>query len=169
MSNISEAVAAFEAAGGSFSLEDGHVKLTYPKDRREALVPVLSLLRAYRVDVKRLVFERDRIHSAQTHTLCIGRMKRAEVAAPEAGFHCGSRPESRQSAEDIDLALKIGTFLETLPAHQSATASQIAEALYGRQYLLDHVTDIYCVCEELRGARILNRGRDGYGYELSCP
>lgn len=70
------------------------------------------------------------------------------------------------SPEDIDLALKIGSYLETLPAHQSATASQIAEAFHGRQYALDKVIDIYFVCEELHAARILIRGLDGYGYQL---
>jgi hypothetical protein len=52
MTDPVEVVAAFEAAGGSLSLEDGHVKVMYPKDRREALMPILSELRAHRVDVE---------------------------------------------------------------------------------------------------------------------
>jgi hypothetical protein len=169
MIDYADLVASFEAAGGSFSLEDGHVTVTYPKDQRDALMPILSLLRAFKVDVERLVLERGKIHSAQPHTLYMGRMKKGEAKVPEAGFRPGSPTESKQSAEDIDLALKIGAYLEKLPAHQSATASQIAEAHHGRQYTLEHVIEAYQICEEMRGARILIRGRDGYGYQLARP
>lgn len=79
----------------------------------------------------------------------------------------GQPPGVTRSPEDIDLALKIGAYLEMLPANRSATTSELAEALYGTWYTLDNVTDIYLVCEELREAGILIRGRDGYGYQLS--
>jgi len=44
MTDCVEAVTAFEAAGGRFSLEDGHVKVTYPINRRKDLMPLLSWL-----------------------------------------------------------------------------------------------------------------------------
>jgi hypothetical protein len=66
---------------------------------------------------------------------------------------------------DIDLALSVVTHLEALPSHISATACEIAEALHGRDYTLDQVIQAYRLCEELREARILIRGRDGYGYQ----
>lgn len=91
---------------------------------------------------------------------------------PEAGFHNGCQPSpekplSCNPPEDIELALKVGGYLEMLPAHRSATASEIAEALHGRSYTLAQMTDIYGICEELREAKILIRGRDGYGYQFA--
>lgn len=75
---------------------------------------------------------------------------------------------ARDSLDEIALAVKIGNYLATLPAHQSVTASEIAEAFHGRDYTLDQVIEAYRICEQLREARLLNRGRDGYGYQLSC-
>jgi hypothetical protein len=98
----------------------------------------------------------------------MGRKEKPEAEVPETGSRRASGPEPEQSAGDIDLALKIGTYMESLPAHQSAPATQIAEALHGRDYTLAQVVDIRRVCEELREARILIRSRDGYGYRLSC-
>jgi len=70
-----------------------------------------------------------------------------------------------ESLDDIALALKIATYLETAPVHHSVTASEIAEALHGRDYTLAQVIDVYRICEELRDALILIRGQDGYGYQ----
>jgi hypothetical protein len=67
--------------------------------------------------------------------------------------------------KDIELGLKICGQLASLPAHRSATAVEIAEAFHGRDYALDRVFEVYRVCEELRQAGILTRGRDGYGYQ----
>jgi hypothetical protein len=67
-----------------------------------------------------------------------------------------------------DLALKIRAYLETLPTDQKATADEIAEALHGRNYTLSHVAEAYRVCEELREAQILIRGRDGYGHQVGA-
>jgi len=91
MSNLSEAVAAFETAGGSLAVEGDDIKVTYPKGRREVLTPFLSQLRAHKDEVKHFVLERDRIHSAQTHTL-YGQKEtpQAEVPLPlEAGVSEG--------------------------------------------------------------------------------
>jgi len=85
---------------------------------------------------------------------------------PCYGSQPGQQPRAFTSAEDIDLALKVGGYLETLFDHSSATASQIAEALHGLDYTLVQVTEIYRICEELRQARIVVRGRDGYGYRF---
>lgn len=87
MTDYVEALAAFETAGGSFSVENGHVNVTYPKDRQKVIMPVLSLLRAHRVDVERLVLQRSRFHSAQSHSLCMGRTKdSAEETTPMANL-----------------------------------------------------------------------------------
>ena len=72
------------------------------------------------------------------------------------------------SAEEIELALRIGAFLETLPGHQSVTASEIAEKLYGGDYTLNRVLEVYQICEALRASKVLILGRDGYGYQLCC-
>lgn len=74
--------------------------------------------------------------------------------------------QPHNSPEDIDLALKIGFYLETLSSHRSVTASEIAETFHGRDYTLEQVIEIFRICEELREARILIRGWDGYGYCL---
>jgi hypothetical protein len=73
MTDYLEGIAAFEAAGGRFSLEDGHVRVTYPKARQEALMPVLTVLRAHRVDVERLILDRVGIHSAAASVSAGGR------------------------------------------------------------------------------------------------
>ena len=70
--------------------------------------------------------------------------------------------------EDVELAIKIGGFLDTLAARQSATATDIADALFGKTCPLDRAIRIYQLSEELRQAGILVRGLDGYGYQLAC-
>jgi hypothetical protein len=71
--------------------------------------------------------------------------------------------------KDIELALHIYSHLVSLPAFQSATACEVAGALHGRNYTLDHVIEVYRACEQLLEARILIRGRDGYGFQLDVP
>lgn len=83
MSTISEAVAAFEAAGGSLTVERDDIKVTYPKECREALAPLLHQLRARKAEVKCFVLEKERIHSARTPTLY---RQKAQAGPPfEAG------------------------------------------------------------------------------------
>jgi hypothetical protein len=126
--------------GASLSADGGQVAVRFPEEHRR--------------DVERLGLEIQRLKPELLRELA--RKSR--------------RPRrANNSPEDIDLALKICSYMETLPADRSATISELAEALHGRRYTMDHVTDIYLVCEELREARILIRGRDGYGYQLSCP
>ena len=69
--------------------------------------------------------------------------------------------------KDIELALKIGGYLARLPAHQSATACELAEAFHGLGYPLADMIAAYRVCEQLRQEQVLVRGRNGYGYRLS--
>jgi len=187
MTDYLEGIAAFEAAGGRFSLEDGHVRVTYPKARQEALMPVLTVLRAHRVDVERLILDRVGIHSAQhpsaqgegaeihsadAFASYTGRMNETEAKPAETGSRRGSQPRPEPSAryptKDIELALRVIACLKAPLAHQSFTASELAERLHGRGYTLDHVIEIYRVCGLLCEARILVPGRDRYGYQLSC-
>jgi hypothetical protein len=71
--------------------------------------------------------------------------------------------------EAIELALKIGAHFDSLEAGQSATAAEIAEALFGQDYRLDQLEEIYRISKELSREHILRPGRDGYGFELSPP
>ncbi len=71
------------------------------------------------------------------------------------------------SCVEVDLALRIGTFLEALPGNRSATASEIAEALFGPGYKLDHVISCYRCCKVLEEAKLLIHGLDGYGYQAN--
>jgi len=87
MSNVLEAVAALEAVGGSLTVEGDDIKVSYPKDCRDAVAPLLPQLRAHKAEVTRFVLEKERIHSARTPTL-YGQKEtsQAEVAPPfEAG------------------------------------------------------------------------------------
>jgi hypothetical protein len=102
----------------------------------------------------------------------------------EAGTHCEAKgpfplkkAETTETAEtnlpasdpgDVDLAMRIATFLETLSEHQSATASEIAERFYGADYTLNQILEVYRICEILRSDRLLIRAREGYGYQLCC-
>lgn len=79
------------------------------------------------------------------------------------GTYAPARPP-----EDIELAVKIGSFLDNLPASRSATANEIAEALFGKNCALDSVIRICQLSEELWQAGILVKGLDGYGYQLAC-
>jgi len=172
MTKVAEMIATFEAAGGGFSVEDGHVRVTYPKDRREVLIPVLTRLRAHREEVERFVLERDTIHSAQAQTIYMGRKKEAETKPTQPcadGSGAEEKQTQRDQAEDINLALKIRNYLDQLPKYQSATASEIAEALHGRNYTLEQMVEIYRICEELLQSQILGPGRNGYGYGLQPP
>jgi hypothetical protein len=69
---------------------------------------------------------------------------------------------------DVDLAIRIATFLETLPGHQAAAASEIAEKFYGAECTLNQILEVHRICEILRGDRLLIRGCDGYRYQLCC-
>jgi hypothetical protein len=73
-------------------------------------------------------------------------------------------------AEGIALAMRIGGHLESLPEGESATAAELAKALFGPAYTLDNVIEISKVTEQLRQARILIAGRDACGgYQLAVP
>ena len=93
------------------------------------------------------------------------RESRSEPYSNQADQYVGQR-EFRSPTEDIDLALKIGSYVERLPTHQSATACEIAEAVHGPGYTRGEVAAILRICEELCGARILIRGGRGYDYQL---
>jgi hypothetical protein len=99
-------------------------------------------------------------------------MNETEAKPAETGSCRGSQPRPEPSAryptKDIELALRVIACLKAPPAHQSFTASELAERLHGRGYTLDHVIEIYRVCGLLCEARILVPGRDRYGYRLSC-
>ena len=138
-SPVAVIVESLEEAGVRFRLDGKKVKAKLPKLAPPEVLQKLETLRMRRDEVATLL-----------------RFRQGEVFEPTP------------STEDIDLALKIGTHLETLPAHRSATACEIAETLHGSQYMLDHVIKIYLMCEELREARILIRGREGYGYQFSA-
>jgi hypothetical protein len=68
--------------------------------------------------------------------------------------------------EAIELACKIGDFFDLLEAGQSATAAEIAGALFGEDYTLDQVVEIDRISKQLSREHILRPGRDGYGFEL---
>ncbi len=71
-----------------------------------------------------------------------------------------------RGCDDVEEALEIVGYLEALSGRHSATASEIAEKLHGRNYTLERVVEIYRACEALRAAGILISGRDGYGYQI---
>ncbi len=138
-SPVAVIVESLEAAGVRFRLDGKKVKAKLPKPAPPEVLQKLETLRVCRGEVATLL-----------------RLRQSEAFEPTP------------STEDIDLALKIGTHLETLPVHRSATASEIAEVLHGQDYTLAQVVDIYRICQELREARILIRGREGYGYQFSA-
>jgi hypothetical protein len=86
---------------------------------------------------------------------------------PDPQDQLAGQPRTQNPTADVDLALKIGGYVARLSACQSATACEIAESFHGAGYTLDELATILRVCEELRGARILIRGRHGYGYQLA--
>lgn len=71
------------------------------------------------------------------------------------------------STVDVDLALRIKTFFEALPGNRSATAGEIAEALFGPGYKLDQVISCYRCCKALEEAKLLIQGLYGYGYQAN--
>ena len=60
MNTIAATIAAVEAAGVTFRLEEGQVKVRYRQDRREALVPLLAELRSHREEIFHILQERYR-------------------------------------------------------------------------------------------------------------
>src|SRR6516225_2106897 len=114
MTDCVEAVTAFEAAGGRFSLEDGHVKVTYPINRRKDLMPLLSLLRVRKDEVARLLLETGKIHSAQGHTLSMSRKKGSAVETTITA----SDLEAPRPPEDVSAARRLvalGDKMECVP------------------------------------------------------
>jgi hypothetical protein len=114
MTDCADAVTAFEAAGGRFSLEDGHVKVTYPKNRRKDLMPLLSLLRTRKDAVARLLLETGKIHSAQGHTLYMSRKKGSAVETTITA----SDLEAPRPPEDVSAARRLvalGDKMECVP------------------------------------------------------
>jgi hypothetical protein len=79
-----------------------------------------------------------------------------------------NRADRSGTTGEIELALKVGRYLNTFPGHRSVTASEIADTLFGKECGLDRVLEVYRICEELREARIVIKGRDGYGYQSVC-
>jgi hypothetical protein len=73
----------------------------------------------------------------------------------------------KRTSTDVELALRISTFLEALPGNRSATASEIAEGLFGRDYTLGHVVNCYHCCRAMEEAKVLIQGLDGYGYQAN--
>jgi len=62
---------------------------------------------------------------------------------------------------------KVRGFLEAFPDNRSATASEIAEALFGRDYRLDNVFDCHQCCPPLEEVQVVIPGLDGCGYQIT--
>ena len=55
MSAVGELISALERAGGSLAIEGGTVKVAYPEDKRKAVKPIISGLRAHRDEVVQIL------------------------------------------------------------------------------------------------------------------
>jgi hypothetical protein len=72
------------------------------------------------------------------------------------------------SSCDPALLSSVRAHLETLPCDCSATATEIALALYGPTHSLDQIMEVLRASEFLASMRVLVRGVDGFGYQFSC-